>query len=218
MQVNISMPELQGNEKLVVQVDKYPKRLVNDGVKQVRLPVVPLVNETPTELTTPVQAKMQYSSDVEVHSIGIFQGECKKPDIRECMSLLPGGIPPREEVQINVTASAHPVVITLMAHWPVLWNLNVSKGVIIEQIILAGFFSQEVTGVDKNIPVMVYTHYSSQCSNCFHGEGYFESDNLKDSAFIGKIFEITGKKVATFQGGHRGSVFNITDNTPRLAY
>jgi hypothetical protein len=65
---------------------------------------------------------------------------------------------------------------------------------------------------------MAYTYYASQCSDCFHGEGYFYSYTLKESKFINRIFEITGKKVTTFQGSYKGSIFNIMDNMPKLEY
>lgn len=207
-------PQVQKQEPL--QSKALPFVVVQDGKT---LPLTP-EQKTP-ELATPVLAKMHYSDDVEVHAVGIFQGECKNADISECSRLSPEGIPPTETVTVNVSASSHPIILTLMSHWPVLWNVNVSNGAVIEQVILAGFFAQEITGIDKNIPVMVYTSRPSPCTNCYHGGDYFESNDLKDSDFINfinRIFEITGKKVSTFQGSHRGSVFNIMDNMPKLEY
>jgi hypothetical protein len=155
---------------------------------------------------------MHYSKNVEVHAIGVVEAEkSEKPPV------------PREghrygRIKINVTASAHPIILVLMSYEPVLWDIAVSKRAVIEQVILGGYYAQEITGIDETIPLMVYTHYPSQCSNCFHGEGYLYSYKLEKSDFIDKVFEITGKKVTTFQGGHKGSSFNIMNNMPKIEY
>jgi hypothetical protein len=213
--IEVISPQQQKTEPLQSGESPDDLYVVKDGKT---LHATPAAVDKEPELTTPVLAKMHYSDDVEVHAVGIFQGECKNADISECSRHSPEGIPPTETVTINVSASSHPIILTLMSHWPVLWNVNVSNGAVIEQIILAGFFAQEVTGLDKNIPVMVYTYRPSPCTNCYHGADYFESNDLKDSVFINRIFEITGKKVSTFQASHKGSVFNILDNMPKLEY
>jgi hypothetical protein len=180
-----------------------------------------------TKLAKPTVNKMQYSKDAEVHAIGVYEAS-KSENLASwanCGSLETSANTCSVEmanrkgsVKINISASAHPIILVLMSYESVIWDLNISKNVNVEQIILGGYYAQEITGLKNNVPIITYTHYPSPCTNCFHAEGYFYSYTLQNSEFINKIFTITGKEVSSFQGGYKASDFNVMDNMPRLEY
>ncbi|MGB8698706.1 MAG: hypothetical protein WCD18_04755 [Thermosynechococcaceae cyanobacterium] len=116
------------------------------------------------------------------------------------------GITTQKEVVINVADTSRPIVLALMAYDQTLWKINIGKGVKINKIILAGYYSQAITGLPSTVPIETYTHTPSVCSNCKKGTlNYFYSYE----GVPPQLKSITGLDATSFQGQYKGKIFFI---------
>lgn len=167
------------------------------------------------------------SKQAELHAVGVYEAD--NPDKvvwwKKCGDLTPAQChttyaSQRDEgsVEVNVSYSKKPIILVLMAYEPTHWIINQSGDSKIEAVILGGYHSQRVSGISSSIPIQSYTYENSACGECSKGDGYFHSYELKDSKALDKLYEITGRRVSSFQGSYKGKTFNINDLTPKLNY
>lgn len=166
--------------------------------------------------------------ETELHMIGVYKGAVpdgvkEKPwwanctdsngqvsDQVECHRKYAGRRVPRE-VKVYIRYQV-PVVLALMSYEPVIWNIQGAVSSQIQKVILAGYYGQDIKGIPDNIPVDVYTHEASSCSNCSKQPGYFysykntgrEYDNAVD-----RLKSITGLDPVSFQGSHQANAFSL---------
>lgn len=182
---------------------------------------------------------LRYSQDAELHLLGVYQArpqgddgkpwwsKCGNPrdqaNMMDCHARMVAHGREPGTVEVDVTYNEHPIILTLMAYSPVVWKVKPGYGVVIEQVILAGYHRQSVEGAGKDVPIHVYTYESSPCERCWQGEGHFYAYEKggRDGNFgtaEKKLFEITGKRVASFQGKYQGERFAIAQGMPVLSY
>jgi hypothetical protein len=79
------------------------------------------------------------------------------------------------QTEVAVTYTAAPVILALLGSDPVEWTIDVAPGVVLQKVILAGQYRQELKGLPPRVPVEVYNRESYGCETCtqagpgFHG-------------------------------------------------
>ncbi len=116
--------------------------------------------------------------------------------------------PTESTVEIAVTDASQPIVLALTAYDKTHWKIDALPEVVFEKIILGGYHSQRVSGIDPNVPIETYTYDSSPCQSCWQGSKYFYSYKNPPP----ELRQITGLKVSSFQGRYRASRFSIFPN------
>lgn len=91
-------------------------------------------------------------AEFEVHAVGVYEGT------------LPGGaqrgfrMHPTGTVTVKVNRPAtRPVVLVLTSYEPVQWNIDAPQGTVL-RVITSGYYKQQVTGLDKDVPVASSSH------------------------------------------------------------
>jgi hypothetical protein len=112
---------------------------------------------------------------------------------------------PKKPVRVDVTRTGKPLVVVLTGHGSVDWQVQASRGVNIERVILAGQGKQRITGLPSKIPVVYRTREG-------HDQDYFYAYQ-KESAWyaetVKKLRAMTGLEVTSFQGSDSGQHFTI---------
>jgi hypothetical protein len=174
--------------------------------------------------------KNKLSKEATLHVIGVYQGEPEegqeqppwwshciqfKDDptaMMECQKKYTG-VKPRHKLKVKITYTKSPIVLALMAYTRVLWDIDIYPGVQIEGVIIGGYHSQKILGVPTNIPIIAYTHDTSEDDNFIRGEGYFfaykDGSGLSEAAR--KLKQITGKDISSFQGKYKSKTFVINN-------
>jgi hypothetical protein len=91
-------------------------------------------------------------AEFEVHAVGVYEGT------------LPGGaqrgfrMHPTGAVTVKVNRpTTRPVVLVLTSYEPVEWKIDAPKGAV-ARVITSGYYKQQVTGLDKDVPVASSSH------------------------------------------------------------
>ncbi|HYE34429.1 hypothetical protein [Methylocaldum sp.] len=185
------------------------------------------------------KVRLNYPKDVELHVIGVYQGKLESDDGKpwwskcgdlqdsrnaaDCHSRYAVQRDPGV-VEVEVSYNEHPIILALMAYSAVKWRVKPGYGVVIEQVILAGYHGQTIEGVEQGVPVHAYTYKSSPCNPCWQGTGFFYGYEGPDSGshtygtVERKLYEITGQRVASFQGKYKGERFSIASGMPVFSY
>jgi hypothetical protein len=146
--------------------------------------------------STQLKPEPSEPSDVtKVHVVGVYEGE------------LPGGGERgfREHTQGEVTVNVGGigrVVLVLTAYEPVKWKV-VPQGVIVDQILLFGYYDQEVEAPSG---ARVYSNLQSSVGS---SRIYAYKKDAKYTMLERAVREITGQDVDTFQGKYRAGIFYV---------
>ncbi len=109
-------------------------------------------------------------------------------------------------VDVEVRATASPVVLALASYGSVLWNVKLAQGAKVSAVIVGGYFEQEIQGVPAGIPVVIKSYAQSPDRDYFFGYNW-NSDECRN--LIGKLNDMTGRLVSTFQGQETGVSFVV---------
>lgn len=115
-----------------------------------------------------------------------------------------------DQIDVDVQPTDKPIVLALVSHMPVLWNVKLAPGARLKAVIIGGYHEQEFEGIPAGIPIVCRTYFPSGNQNYFCGHEW-DSD---DSHYSGKkvaerLKELTGLSVATFQGKMNGISFVV---------
>lgn len=201
---------------------------------------VPVQPESPAPSVLPKGTfSPHYAKDAELHLIGVYEGHDPTDDDRpwwsKCTGDLHNSVNAREcharyaanhkqgFVEVNITYNQHPIILALTAYSPVKWKVIQGYGVVIEEVILAGYHRQIVEGIDTRIPVRVYTYEPSSCERCWQAGGHFYTYQSERGAYgfestEKRLFEITGKRVSSLQTRYKGDRFSIAPGIPIISY
>lgn len=175
----------------------------------------------------------RFPSDTELHALGVYKGapptgqkdvpwwaKCTGEQgdsavMRECHSKY-AGQRTVNAITVNVRRGQKPVVLALMSYEPVLWKIDGADSGNIQQIILAGYYGQDIAGVPASVPVIAQTHEASTCQSCARQAGHFYAYDEKSSQYrnaIDKLEAQTGLRLASFQGSHEANLFTVSSST-----
>jgi len=163
-------------------------------------PAEPAVSVTVAPATpddAAVEAPVVYSSNANVHAIGVYRAK------------RPPGSPPgvsgkreRGDVVVKVIGTGE-IILVLSAYEPVRWIVQ-SRGAQVEQVVTFGFHEQEVIGVPRSTAVVANPPLASGDSRIFAYE--------RDARFMKlerAVLELTGRPVHSFQGNYNGEEFVV---------
>jgi len=173
-------------------------------------------HEAITETKQPIKTTpFNLSNRSEVHMVAVHQASCAQDDPHSCDG-------ENGTVSVKVDYQGSPIVLILAAHNSVEWNINVTHGTKVEQVIISGHDSQHYRGLAHTIPVAMYSHESSICAtNCWRGDAH--RPNLyhmtRDMTELNqKILALTGKPISSLQSAHQEKLFNVYSGMPRMRY
>jgi hypothetical protein len=129
---------------------------------------------------------------------------------------------PREQVRVNVSFTARPMVLVLASGRPVTWIIEKAPGVRIEKVLLARSTEQNVVGVEPDVPIIHRDAFPVRESKPDTPQGSHSLVSgyggkppwmhwLRDPEWIAQdLRPITGLKVSTFQSASEASSFTIS--------
>jgi hypothetical protein len=137
----------------------------------------------------------------EMHVIGIYS---------------PGapGVPGNDDdrVFVEVKSTGKPMVVVMTSYSSAQWHLKIAPGADVRQIILAGYYSQEVSDDFPKLPTKVLTYFSARqekrriLPKYFYAYAWHTAEGRKMRVELKKL---TGLDVTTFQGVYQGTEFTI---------
>jgi predicted esterase len=137
----------------------------------------------------------------QLHVVGVYsQGNASRP------------------VDVEVRATPNPVVLALTAYDSVVWNVKVAPGARISAVVASGYFPQEIDGVPAGVP---FYRSGPDPSSHFGGRAgprareYFyayEAGTDEYRRTASALEDLTGLRIATFQGENAGTAF-VVDGT-----
>lgn len=135
---------------------------------------------------------MLTKNDGDIHVISVYSGNYK------------GSSSPNHErgdVNIQVNVKNKPIVLFLNAYEPVSWHIKLANGAKISQIILTGYYNQEIELFNKSFDTILISNYYE-----------LKSQTTQETQESKKIIkEITGEEPASIQYEHTGKDFVIKD-------
>ncbi|HAN74013.1 MAG TPA: hypothetical protein DCQ63_06780 [Planktothrix sp. UBA8402] len=134
------------------------------------------------------------SQSKELHLIGVYEAN---PNHN-------GNAHASGTVSVNINRQNQPIILALSSYEPITWKLNIKPGVIIEKIILNGYYDQNIIGV-SGIPIQ---EYSQEGTHQTLGNFPYQWNSVS-STLINQLQQQTGLKITSFQGCYRGTDFKI---------
>jgi hypothetical protein len=125
--------------------------------------------------------------DAEVHVVGFYEG-----------AKVPGQKAGKAEVQVTYTA--RPITLVLSAYNPIRWTVRLKEGVRLRQVLVAGYHTQEVTGLPDGTLVQYRVHEDRGDHDYFYA---FRRQYREYLRMAGIVRRLAGSEVTTFQGTYR---------------
>src|SRR5262249_9887535 len=144
------------------------------------------------------QELLAASANAELHIAGMYN-----PDLHN----------PGKPVEVEVRATAKPVLLVLTSYMEAVWNVKRAEGARIKGVLVGSPMPQEIDGLPVDVPVW----YFCPDDSFYFDRGRFQRDKETFFAYQGNTFEYrrmveklndrTGLLVSTFQGETTGSSF-----------
>ena len=164
-------------------------------------------------ISAPVRITVQEPTPVsrELHVVGIYSGTA------------PGGGPSHSNEQgqasLVINRPGQRVTLFLSSYEPVFWHATVGQGTIIEKVVLAGYYRQQIDGLPAGVEIV--PAWLEGRGGDYLWIGY----TIESGAFyysIPKINDLTGLPIASFHGGYQAPypapfVIDAVQNDPRLS-
>lgn len=116
---------------------------------------------------------------------------------------------PQGAATVNiVNQGTAPLILVLSSYEPTLWNLNIAPGVTINEVILNGYYSQQVTGV-SGVTVTDRSgvgNYFSACAYAWPSS----TGGCNTPGLISGVEAYTGLTLTAFSGVYRATDFTVT--------
>jgi beta-lactamase regulating signal transducer with metallopeptidase domain/predicted esterase len=141
--------------------------------------------------------------DAEMHFIGIYQSK------RDAGA-------GKGRVDVEVRATAKPVVLVLTSYFSVDWHVKLADGARVKRAIVSGYFAQEIDGLPANTPIVNRSYFPEDGSR--RKDGWFWAHKWNTPQWrqvVRKLNDMTGLAVSSFQGGSDGDSFIVDDHRGR---
>jgi RNA polymerase sigma factor (sigma-70 family) len=113
-------------------------------------------------------------------------------------------------ITVEVRRTTRPIVLVLTSYNEVIWQVKLAKGVRLKQVLVSGYYVQEVHGIPAGVPVANRSWYPSDGSRRAGGFFYeYEGNTVAYREMVRKLNADTGLPVATFQGEHETDRFVV---------
>ncbi|VXD18263.1 conserved hypothetical protein [Planktothrix serta PCC 8927] len=134
------------------------------------------------------------SQSKELHLIGVYEAHPNHS----------GNDHSSGTISVEINRQNQPIILALSAYEPVTWEVNVKPGVILEKIILNGYYDQKIIGV-SGIPI---EEYSQEGTNRVLGNFPYQWNSVS-STLVNQLEKQIELPVTSFQGCYRGTAFKI---------
>jgi hypothetical protein len=151
-------------------------------------------------------------AEFEVHAVGVYEGTLSGGAQRGFRMHPTGTV----TVKVNRPAT-RPVVLVLTSYEPVEWKIDAPKGAVV-RVITSGYYKQQVTGLDKDVPVASSSHEGGD-KEYFYAytqaapPGAREYEVKETQEKYEKLERIvkdrTKREIKSFQGSYTGDSFEI---------
>jgi RNA polymerase sigma factor (sigma-70 family) len=111
-----------------------------------------------------------------------------------------------DQVDVEVRPTAKPIVLALASYQTALWNVKIAKGAQVKAVVIGGYYEQEVEGIPTDVPLIYRPYFPGQKLGYFYGHEWDKSD-CQD--MVGKLNDLTGLLVTTFQGAEADKSFVV---------
>jgi len=117
------------------------------------------------------------------------------------------------QTEVAITYNAAPVVLALLGADPVEWTIEVAPGVVLQKVILAGQYRQELKGLPPGVPVEVHNRESYGCETCtqvgpgFHG---YDPNSGEYRQAMQRLRTLAGQLPASLQASVEGKRFTVS--------
>jgi RNA polymerase sigma factor (sigma-70 family) len=131
-------------------------------------------------------------ADAELHVVGVYG--------------------PKDEgvVTVEVRPTARPVVLVLTAYLETEWRVKLAAGARLKQVIVSGYFAQEIRGVPAGVPVANRSYDPPDGSRRRGGWFYeYQWDTPQCREMVRRLNAETGLPIASFQGEYQGGSFVV---------
>jgi len=102
----------------------------------------------------------------------------------------------RDRASLTVDRPGKKVILFLSAYYPVNWQIKVTEGTEISEIIFGGNREQNVTGISSNIPLKK-ADYGAYGSRYFKAPRSIHANNFP--SFVRQLYQNTGLEISSFQ-------------------
>jgi TPR repeat protein len=150
----------------------------------------------------------------ELHVVAVRQGEVveKSPDSQQSARAR------REQhaqglVNVSIDRKGVPIILSVIAYEPVKWNIRVEPGVSLEQIIVGGYYEQELVGVPADTKIIQRVFHKDRHLDFLSPAGRKGTDEYR--AMMGQLYVLTGLRPVSFHHARVGKSFTMSP-TPAL--
>lgn len=146
----------------------------------------------------------------EIHAVGVYEGERGENENETTAQSL-------RHISVHVTRKGVPLVLLLMAHDAVNWDITSDNGVEIAEVIASGYENPVVTGVPPGVRVVTWSHGTSDPrAISYIGDSDSAFQGWQRETFDKRVKEVFGKPSTSFQGGYEASNVVIDGESRRI--
>jgi len=112
------------------------------------------------------------------------------------------------------------ISLVLTSYDRVRWNIQATEGTVIKSVLIGGYESQSITGLEKGVDVVHATYFEGDLPNQRYLTAPGNIDTSEFDAAINDLYQLTGITVSSFQGqsGYVGPILvDHVSNDPRLS-
>jgi hypothetical protein len=120
------------------------------------------------------------------------------------------------QVDVHVSVTGHPVILLLSAYDAVEWVIHTDPNVIIERVVVSGYYGPVVKGISKTVPVHTLPK-DDRLETYWIDNSWQGGFGVTYRNVIAKTKTYLGKTVKTFQGDYKTDAF-IIDGQRSLLY
>jgi hypothetical protein len=137
----------------------------------------------------------------ELHVVGVYEGQLPGGQARQFRQH-PQGI-----AELSVDYSGAAIILALCSYEPVKWKIAVADGTTVKEVIVSGYYAQEVAGLNAKVPIRDLSQPGGAGPRFYA----YRRDDESYRVAVRALRELTGLGVATFQGtyGYNGQPFIV---------
>jgi hypothetical protein len=132
-----------------------------------------------------------------------FDGPCSSRELH----LVTHYQPLTPEVTVAVERVGVPIVLSLTSYEPTVWNLVVSPGVVLEQVVLDGYNRQTVFGVPPGVPVTDRSGSAGGVACAIRWP--YDTGGCDTEGLVASLARLTGLTPTSFLGCSEGAGYRI---------
>ena len=173
-------PPLAQFNSMVTDIENRVLKLRKQGKGRLAEKLEAQLSELRTQRSGDYPTAFQHA---EVHMVGLYEAASRHDEMAPA--------------KVRVTYTGAPVILVLGAYESVRWEVEIKPDVQIDQVIVSGYYEQEVVGLPESIPVW---NTSEASGRSFYA---YSRDDSQFPQIVDQLRELTGHELLTLQGAYR---------------